>query len=999
MSAPVSAHNAIAVIEVTDGLGVARRFIYAMREVRLIEPGGDVNAGAWGQAEARLRGVPQVSFTAADEVTFEGLLTPTYGALELANEDGELDDWDSFLWALTGTVKVYEVTGEAAGLDYVYLAEEPPYSDTMLLVASVEDARIGELTTTLALRDTRDAIMRRPFHRTTFRGYQHAVKFDGTDDHGVSATFLPTAAMTWELWLRCNDRTATARTVFAHGDVNNAANQDVTLELNAGQIRFVIHNFGTGCTSSYVTLPGKTSDDNHVAVVVAAGADACKLIINGIERATATLGAARATMVTKIAYFGAGVLTRYAPVTLNDVRTYGYARTASEVKAQMRDYLQGDETSLTNHWRHTDGAGTAVANSVTGGATVTLVNGPTWVSGAEGTPDMAGTPKQRIVGVGLNVECVCVDPLRLIYLIGDGPLGDLGLSVAGGELFFEVRDKGSVITKGTAFDDLDGLLVSTPGASTYNYSLRHGLAKLQTSPSGTVTADTYGECLHTTSYWETLTSRPNYYGIRFNGTTQYGTAPTPWSSLATDFTFATWFRFTGTGTGAIMGNLTGATAGRRYMRVALDASGLFFLNCGVYNDTPTEFSAPSAVGSVIPNRWNHGLMRWTAATKTLRLYLNGVLVATTVATGAFAGAPAASTYIGQSGAGTTYFTGDIAWTQWWTAAAVGPENFSMMSRALSDTVSPPNDNWTFSEGTGTTVASGVGTITLSLFNTPTWVPGAVPDFAAAILQVFVGTESAAGGIAADYLPLNETFLALPTWQLTYPSAEAGATVGGLLNKLLVSLGAALVPRLTGIFSDFLDVIRLARPGYEWADGGSAETVSTVRDVLVLPGSIDGGITPLKTSPPVGTIFVGYRPIGKVQAAGELNTTVSAADRLRWSKDQKWIERHPVAVAAYVDLAAVHRIETMIVRQPDATSRTIQLEVLYGRPRRTYTLHLSGTVLDVNRDELATIPIGYSADLSESAYERFDVPADPKFRVIAQVKQLGPQQYAATAVRF
>lgn len=101
----------------------------------------------------------------------------------------------------------------------------------------------------------------------------------------------------------------------------------------------------------------------------------------------------------------------------------------------------------------------------------------------DGTSDLAGKRKPRSFGYVKNVSAPLVIPGSLTYQINDGPVEDITA----------VYDRGVSITKGVNYASSALLLAATISPGAYATCLSEGLFRLNTSPSGTITADVSGD--------------------------------------------------------------------------------------------------------------------------------------------------------------------------------------------------------------------------------------------------------------------------------------------------------------------------------------------------------------------------------------------------------------------------------------------------------------------------------------------------------------------------
>jgi len=100
--------------------------------------------------------------------------------------------------------------------------------------------------------------------------------------------------------------------------------------------------------------------------------------------------------------------------------------------------------------------------------------------GLEGSPDdIQGRLKCRVWGTVLNMAPVLVNSAKLTYQVNDGAVADIPA----------VYDRGAAVTKGVNYATSALLQAVTPAAGTYVTCFAEGLFRLNTSPSGQITAD------------------------------------------------------------------------------------------------------------------------------------------------------------------------------------------------------------------------------------------------------------------------------------------------------------------------------------------------------------------------------------------------------------------------------------------------------------------------------------------------------------------------------
>jgi hypothetical protein len=206
-----------------------------------------------------------------------------------------------------------------------------------------------------------------------------ALSFDGTSRVDIPGTALPigNSARTVEMWISPAAVAAPPwspnHTVFEYGsgDLKTfAVDMDATpmmeLYVNPAANSFFF-NTGISQTTWF-----------HVAVTYD-GATTTRAFVNGVDKGSKTLTGQLANAVSTLSVGGTAA-SRYFIGSIDEVRVWNGARTASQIQQNMSVRLTGNEGGLVGYWRFDEGAGSSVADSSTKGIAGTLVGPVGWIN-------------------------------------------------------------------------------------------------------------------------------------------------------------------------------------------------------------------------------------------------------------------------------------------------------------------------------------------------------------------------------------------------------------------------------------------------------------------------------------------------------------------------------------------------------------------------------------------------------------------------------------------
>jgi hypothetical protein len=233
----------------------------------------------------------------------------------------------------------------------------------------------------------------------------YALSFDGTNDYVTfgTAPSLGATTFTIECWFY---RAGTGVTVSTGtGGVTavplltkgRGEAEGSTVDMNyfmgirgTDSVLCADYEEGTGQTSPGLNHPaaGVTPIRNNTWYHAAATFDGTKwqLFLNGNLEVEVTVGANRLPQNLSIQHAGlatamnsTGVASGYFLGTIDEPRVWNRALTQTEIRDNM--YLElTSGTGLIGRWGLDEGSGTTAANSVAGGVSGTLTNGPTWAA-------------------------------------------------------------------------------------------------------------------------------------------------------------------------------------------------------------------------------------------------------------------------------------------------------------------------------------------------------------------------------------------------------------------------------------------------------------------------------------------------------------------------------------------------------------------------------------------------------------------------------------------
>ncbi len=209
-----------------------------------------------------------------------------------------------------------------------------------------------------------------------------AANYEGVTVPHATSFNVGAGSFTIEAWFK---RTATGEHLVA-GKIDNDSGTGWTLDFSNNQLVFRTLEISDTVVSGTVRDPIKITDSNwhHVAAVRDSSANTLRLYVDGMLRNSTAI--ATVANVNNESPLGIGDMPGYGipfEGSMDDVRFWNVARTASQIGEYMHAPLTGAESGLIGYWDFEDGTGTVVGDRSGHGHHGTLVNGDgdEWTSG------------------------------------------------------------------------------------------------------------------------------------------------------------------------------------------------------------------------------------------------------------------------------------------------------------------------------------------------------------------------------------------------------------------------------------------------------------------------------------------------------------------------------------------------------------------------------------------------------------------------------------------
>ena len=655
-----------------------------------------------------------------------------------------------------------------------------------------------------------------------------ALQFDGTNDYvtfGSSAglTALGAQTFTIETWFKktgagISTSTGTGGLAAAiplvtkgRGQAENS-NQDMNYFFGIDSTGVLAADFEE-CATSMVGCPatatntdadgggqnypvkGSTAIQDNIWYHAAVTYDGryWKLYLNGIQDgATTDTGASRYPRWDSIQHAGIGTAMTSTPAAagyfqgiIDEVRIWSMVRTQTEIQSSMNSELTSG-TGLIGRWGLNEGTGLTANNSIAGRPNGILTNGPVWYS-PDLTPPAAPTALSALPYSGA------------VSLSWTAPAD---LDVAGYNIYRSTAPSvsltnpinGGTLVTGTTYSD-SGRTNGTP----YYYVV----TAVDTSTNQSVASNEVNAT--------PLASLGS--AVKFDGINDYITFGP--NLNATSFTLEAWVKRDAGGATMTTGSLgLDGTSGRPLAYPVLtkgmgegetpaNVNMNWFLgitNTGVvgadFEDNAGGVNHPAWGTTIIPvGEWHHIAATYTGS--CWALYVDGTVETLNGAVTACPTALPESTSIQHAGlaAGigstgqlsTGFFAGTIEEARVWNVVRTQAQIRLTINSELT-TGSGLIARWGMNEGTGTTIASSVGTFPGTLTNGPAWTSGSpfniVFDTTPPAAPIGLFATPFSGSVSLSWTANTETDLA------GY-NLYRSASLGGAYVKINTSLITAL----------------------------------------------------------------------------------------------------------------------------------------------------------------------------------------------------------------
>lgn len=209
----------------------------------------------------------------------------------------------------------------------------------------------------------------------------YGLEFDGVDDYvalgNSTALGFTSQDFTIEAWIKL-DVTDRGMMIFRRYSWNNDG-----YRLNTGtggNIQF--YTFQSGANQLSKSSSGVLVAGNWSHVVVVRQGASVRLWVDGVD-VTTTFGShiGPAYSASRQTYIGTSYALEAFNGTISEVRIWNYARTESEIKANMYKELTGSESGLAGYWKLNEGSGTIAHDSTANNNHGTLEGDPVWFTG------------------------------------------------------------------------------------------------------------------------------------------------------------------------------------------------------------------------------------------------------------------------------------------------------------------------------------------------------------------------------------------------------------------------------------------------------------------------------------------------------------------------------------------------------------------------------------------------------------------------------------------
>ena len=527
------------------------------------------------------------------------------------------------------------------------------------------------------------------------RAQSNALNFDGVNDYVYTPTQVAAPGIfTMEAWFKTSASVGGPIVGFNDNTSNTGvvSHDRYIYTLNDGKITFGVHN---GSVANYLTTTNSYNDGkyHHVAATYS-GATGMNLYVDGVlvasNNVTGSVAYNGYWKIGGMANWGTNV---YFNGTIDEVRIWSTARTATEIQNNLYNDVSPTATGLTNYFKFDQGlaGGTNTGiislpnstntanNGVLSGFTLTAPATSNWVeSYAMVVPVPTAATNNTATGFTANWTAPAIGTVTK-YLLDVSTSPTFATFVTG----YNALDCGTSLSQ-----SVTGLT-----GNTFYYRVRAD----KTSVTGT--GGTYGA--------PAMVILSSGNALSFDGVDDYVYTPTLVTN-PTVFTLEAWFKTTTTTGGPIVGfnNATsnaGVTSYDRIVYMSSDGK----LNFVVYSTANNILTSTIAYND---GKYHQVAASFSAATG-MKLFVDGVLLTSNGLNSAVAynGYWKIGGMINQSG---TYFNGNIDEVRIWNTARTATEIQNNLYNGVSASSVGLTNYFKFDQG----VAGGTNTGLISLPN-------------------------------------------------------------------------------------------------------------------------------------------------------------------------------------------------------------------------------------------------------------------------------------------
>ena len=457
------------------------------------------------------------------------------------------------------------------------------------------------------------------------------LNFDGTNDYVVIPTINITSDYTIEAWIKT---TANGKILAGYDSVNH---YDNFLSIDyGGNLTFQIDDYNTSAAYGIYSSQNLT-DNNWHHVAVTKLSTSYTIYVDGVNAGTFTTPTNYIGNFQTIGQHFGGFFNG----EIDEIRIWNSVQTDEQIAGSMNCELQGNETGLVAYYKMNQGndqannAGvTTLTNSVSGGPNGTLTN---FALTGSTSNWLAGSP----VTTGSVVPGNPTVTTPVSYNQGDSASALTATTGANGTGLLWYTNA----TGGTGSTTAPTPSTATAGSTSYWVA--------STNPSGCESTRSQIVVIVNST---TPATHLNFDGV--NDGVNLGNSLTTALNGANFVTAEAWIYIPNTtGIKTIIGNhVTTTQFNLRINNNSLEA----FLGFGSY-------ALQSPAGSIVANTWQHVTMVYNDT--TLKLYINGVEVASRAIPAAYALQSSTQPYmVGYSGFGGEFFNGSIDEVRVWNTA-------------------------------------------------------------------------------------------------------------------------------------------------------------------------------------------------------------------------------------------------------------------------------------------------------------------------------------------